>query len=99
MDKSILDKIVNTFKEKSIDFKFDYYILKGVICLKGFFIYNKNASDVKSLIDSSIIKEFKLIKTLSWYLGDRKEILLLKIKKSFEISIPELESYQINNEA
>jgi hypothetical protein len=98
MDKSSLDKIVNIFNEKSVEFKFDYYIFKGIICLRGFFIYNKNESGIKTLLDSSVIKEFRFKKTLSWYLGDRKEILYLQFKNGFETTIPELESYQVNNE-
>jgi hypothetical protein len=98
MDKSTLDKIVNTFKEKSIEFKFDYFIFRGKICLRGIFIYNKDEKNIKSILESSLTKLFKFKKTLSWYLGDRKEILLLMLKDDMETTIPELEGYQVNNE-
>ncbi|RPI13250.1 MAG: hypothetical protein EHM58_18860 [Ignavibacteriae bacterium] len=99
MDKPTLDKIVKTLKEKSIEFNFDYHINKGIIILRGLFINNKNGNDIKSLFDSYINKEFKFKKTLSWYLGDRKETLLLQLKKEMETSIPEIESYQVSNES
>jgi hypothetical protein len=97
MDKSVLDNIVSILIEKSIEFKFDYYFFKGTSILRGILIYNSGESGIKDILGTANSKFFKFKKTLTWYLGDRKEIIVLKLKDETEISIPELEKYQVNN--
>lgn len=97
MDKSVLDNIVSQLTENSIEFKFDYYFFKGVSILRGILIYNSGESGIKDILGAANSKFFKFKKTLTWYLGDRKEILVLKLKDEIETSIPELENYQVNN--
>jgi hypothetical protein len=97
MDKSVLDNIVAKFNEHSIEFNFDYYFFKGISFLRGIMIYNADESKTKNILGAEYSKYFKFKKTLSWYLGDRKDILLLKLKDETEISIADLEKFQVNN--
>jgi hypothetical protein len=60
-------------------------------------IYNADESKTKNILGAEYSKYFKFKKTLSWYLGDRKDILLLKLKDETEISIADLEKFQVNN--
>lgn len=97
MDKHVLDAIISKFKENSIEFNFDYYFSKGISILRGILIYNSDESGTKDVLGSEYSKYFKFKKTLSWYLGDRKKIILLSLKDEIEISIPDIEKFQINN--
>jgi accessory gene regulator protein AgrB len=97
MDKSVLKNIVTKFNEHSIEFNFDYYFSKGISILRGIFVYNADKSKTKDVLGSEYSKYFKFKKTLTWYLGDRKEIILLKLKDEIEISISDFEKFQVNN--
>jgi len=98
MNKEILDKIISILKEKSFEIKFECHIFAGKSHIRGIYVYDtidKNA--VKLLFDKDILKHFKIEKTLTWYLGERKKIILLQFKDEIAIEIPELESYTVNN--
>jgi hypothetical protein len=100
MNKEIFKKIITILQEKSFSIKFECHIFTGKSCIRGIYIYNTNDKNlVKSLFDNNMLKYFKIRKVLSWYLGERKEILLAEFKDEFEIEIPELEAYMVNNYA
>jgi hypothetical protein len=94
-----LQNIVKTLKEKSFDFKIDTHINVGKSNFRGIFILDKNEGEIKNIISSSLMKEFKIKKSFVWYLGEKKKALVLKPKKELVLEIPETESLQVNNYA
>jgi len=98
MTKEIFDNIINTLREKLFEIKFECHIFAGKSHIRGIYVYNaKDKNSVKSLFNRNLLKYFKIENTMTWYLGERKEILLLNFKDEFEIEIPELESYKVIN--
>ena len=98
MDKETFEKIINKLKEKSFDIKFECHIFAAKSHLRGIYIYNTNdKNSIKSLFNNDILKLFKIKKTLTWYLGERKEIILIEFKKEYEVEIQVLENYKVNN--
>ena len=95
-----LSKAINALKNISIDFKIDYYMFMGKCFVRALVLINPDdLSKVKSILDGDILKNFKFKKSKEWYLGDAKEVVYMQIKNKIEISIEELESYQVNNYA
>jgi len=100
MTKELFDKIINTLKNKSFDIKFECNIFAGKIQIRGIYIYNaENKNSIKKLFDKEILKNINIQNTLSWYLGDRKKIVLLQFKKEIDLDISEVEKYNIINSA
>ena len=100
MNKEQLTKTIVALQNISIDFKVDYYFFTAKCIIRGFIINNPDdLSKVKSILDSSILKNFKIKKSKEWYLGDRKEVVYLQLKEKIEISISEYETFQVNNYA
>jgi len=99
MTKEDLQKIVQSLKEKSFEFKLDTHINVGKSNFRGIFVFNKKAGEIKDIIGNGLIKEFKVKKSYVWYLGEKKKALLLKPKKELIMEIPEAESFQVNNYA
>jgi hypothetical protein len=98
MNKEILDKIIKTLKEKAFEIKFECHIFAGKSHIRGIYIYNINdKKSIKSLFDKELLKFFKIEISKTWYLGERKDIILLKFKNEIEIAIPEIENYKISN--
>lgn len=98
MSKEILEKIINILKEKSYDIKFECHIFAGKSHIRGIYIYNENNKNlIKSSFDKETLRYFNIKQTMTWYLGERKEILLLEFKNELEIEIPEMESLHVNN--
>jgi hypothetical protein len=98
MNNGIVDNLVEAFNKNSIDFKFDSYIHGGKCILRGVFVYDhKSVDSLKKVLDGQILKNIKFLKTYNWYLGERKKVLLLKLKKEIELEIPEIEKYPVNN--
>ena len=54
-------------------------------------------SKVKSILDSDILKNFRIKKSKEWYLGDQKEVVYLQLKEKIEISIADYEKFLVNN--
>ena len=92
-----LQNIVKTLKDKSFDFKLDTHINAGKSYFRGIFIFDKNEGDIKNIISSGLLKEFKIKKSYVWYLGDKKKALVLKPKKELIMEIIETESLQVSN--
>jgi len=100
MNKETLDKIVKILKEKSFDIKFECHLFAGKSHIRGIYIYNSNdKSSIKSLFDKLTSKNIKVQTTMSWYLGERKEIVLIKFNDEMVIEIPEMEKYMVSNSA
>jgi len=95
-----LTKAINALKNISIDFKIEYYIFSAKCYVRGLVLNNPDdVSKVKSILDADILKNFKFKKSKEWYLGDAKEVIYMQLKDKIEISISELEEYQVNNYA
>jgi len=91
-------KLIETLKSNSFEIKFECHIFQGKSHVRGVYIYNAKSKDsVKSVIDNEALKEIKFEKTLTWYLGERKKVLLLKFSKEIEIEIPKLEQLKVTN--
>ena len=100
MTKEQLDKTIKALKNLTIDFKMDTYINGGNVFLRGIYINRSDqVSPVKTILDKDILSNFRFRKSYIWYLGEKREVTLMKLKKKMEIPIPELESYQVNNYA
>jgi hypothetical protein len=99
MTKEDFLKIVQSFKEKSIDIKLDTYINMGKCYLRGIIINNKPGNEIKNEIGNGLLKDFKIKKTYLWYLGEKKKAILLKLKDELIMEIPEVERLEINNYA
>ena len=100
MNKEQLTKTIVALQNISIDFKIDYYFFTAKCLIRGIIINNPDdLSKVKSILDSSVMKHFKVKKSKEWYLGDRKEVVYLQLKEKIEISINEYETFQVNNYA
>jgi hypothetical protein len=98
MNIESFEKIIKSLKSNSFEIKFECHIFQGKSHIRGIYIYNaKNKNSVKSILDKEALKQIKFEKTLTWYLGERKEILLLRFTKEAEIEIPELERYNVSN--
>jgi hypothetical protein len=100
MTKEQFAKAVTSLQNLSIDFKIDYYFYTGKCLLRAIVLNNPDdLSRVKSILDSDILKHFRVKKSREWYLGDHKEVIYLQLKKRLEISIAEYETFQVNNYA
>ena len=100
MTKELLTKAVNALKNISIDFQLDTIITSGKGFVRGFILNNPDdVSNVKSILDSDILKNFKFKKSKAWYLGDSKEVILMQLKEKIELEIPEIENFQVSNYA
>lgn len=100
MTKEQLKKAIIALQNISINFKIDYYLFSGKCIIRGFIIHNPDElSKVKSIIDSDIMKNFKVKKSKEWYLGDPKDVIYLQLKDKLEISIEEFEAFHVNNYA
>ncbi len=100
MTKEQLKKAIVALQNISINFKVDYFLFTGKCFVRGFIIHNPDdLSKVKSIIDSDIMKKFKVKKSKEWYLGDPKDVIYLQLKEKLEISIEEYEAFQVNNYA
>ncbi|MCC6866581.1 MAG: hypothetical protein IT280_10525 [Ignavibacteria bacterium] len=78
----------------------DYYFFIGKCFVRGFIINNPDdLSKVKSILDSDILKTFKIKKSKEWYIGTPKDVIYLQLKKIIEISIEEFEAFDVNNYA
>ena len=98
MNIETFKKIVETLKSNSFEIKFECHIFQGKSHVRGIYIYNAKSRDsAKSVLDKEALKEIKFEKTLTWYLGERKEVMLLKFSKEIEIEIPELEQLKVTN--
>jgi hypothetical protein len=98
MKKEQLTKAIIALQNISIDFKIDYFFYMAE-CFVRALILNKpdDLSKVKSILDSDILKNFRIKKSKEWYLGDQKEVVYMQLKKKIEISIAEYEGFQVNN--
>lgn len=98
MTKELFDKIINTLKNNSFEIKFECNIFSGKTQIRGIYIYNtSNKNSIKKLFDKEILKNVNIQNTLTWYLGERKKIILLKFNEEIELDIPEVEKYNIIN--
>src|SRR5690349_2840711 len=93
-----LSKAITALQNISIDFKIDYYFFQAKCFIRAIVLHNPDdVSKVKSILDSAILKNFKFTKSKEWYLGDPKEVVYMKLKDEIEITIEQLEKYQVNN--
>lgn len=100
MTKEQLSKAVKALQNISIDFKIDYFFFTGKCIVRAVVLNNPDdLSKVKSIVDSDIMKNFKVKKSKEWYLGDRKDVIYLQLKDKIEISIEEYEDFHVNNYA
>lgn len=100
MTKEQFSKAINALKNITIDFKLDYFMNQNDCTVRGIFINNpSDITKVKSILDGEIIKSFKITNSKSWYLGDEKDVVLMKLKNKIKISIEELENFHVNNYA
>jgi len=100
MTKELLTKAVNALKKISVDFQLDTIITAGKGFVRGFILNNPDdVSNVKSILDSEILKNFKFRKSKAWYLGDSKEVVLMQLKEKIMLEIPEIEDFQVSNYA
>ncbi|MCI0449080.1 MAG: hypothetical protein L0Y79_04740 [Chlorobi bacterium] len=100
MTKEQLTKTINALRNISVEFKIDYVFFEGKCLIRGFVIHNSNYIEkVKNILDNNILKKFKFKKSKEWYLGDEKEAVYMQLKCEIEMTITELEQYQINNYA
>lgn len=66
MTKEQLKKAIVALQNISINFKVDYFLFTGKCFVRGFIIHNPDdLSKVKSIIDSDIMKKFKIKKAKS----------------------------------
>lgn len=99
MTKEEFLKIVQSFKEKSVNFKLDTHINFGKCYLRGIIVNDKPKSEIKNAIENGVLKDFKIEKTYLWYLGEKKKAILLKLKNELIMEIPEMEKLNINHYA
>ena len=100
MTKELLTKAVNALKNISVDFQLETIITAGKGFVRGFILNNPDdVSNVKSILDSEILKNFKFKKSKAWYLGDSKVVVLMQLKDKMELEISEIEEFQISNYA
>ena len=100
MTKEQLNKAIVALQNISINFKIDYVFFTGKCIVRGFIIHNpEDLSKVKSILDSDILKNFKIKKSKEWYLGDQVDVTYMQLKEKIEISIAEYEAFQVNNYA
>jgi hypothetical protein len=66
--------------------------------MRSIFIYSElSKSELKQLLGSEILKYVRIMKTYSWYLGEKKRTFMLKFKKEIEMEIPEFEKYPVSS--
>jgi hypothetical protein len=100
MTKEQLTKTINALRNISVEFKIDYVFFEGKCFVRGIMIHNSDdIGKVKNIIDNDILKRFKFKKSKQWYLGDEMKATYMQLKDKIEITIPELEEYQVNNYA
>jgi hypothetical protein len=98
MDENKLKEIIKRLNDKSYQFSLDGHISSGNYNLRGIFIYNETESkNLKNLIDGLGLKGLKVKENLVWYLGDRKKVLCIRLKKEAEFPIQKWELMQTNN--
>ena len=98
MTQEQLSKAVTALQNISISFKIDYFFFQARCLVRAIVLDNPDElSKVKSILDSDILKNFKFKKSKEWYLGDEKEVIYMQLKDNIEISIEQLEKYQVNN--
>jgi hypothetical protein len=98
MTKELIDKIVTVFEEKKIHFKLDTHINHDKSYLRGIIVYNPiDKGRIYEAIGKDNLKEFKIMKTYLWYLGEKKKAILLKLKEELILEIPDVESYEISS--
>ena len=95
-----LSKAITALQNISVNFKIDYFFFSAKCLVRGLVLHNPDeVSKVKSILDAEILKNFKFKKSKEWYLGDEKEVVYMQLKDKIEISIEQLELYQVNNYA
>jgi hypothetical protein len=99
MTKEQFTKAINALRNISVNFKIDYVIFAGKCYMRGIIISDEDVEKTKNILDKNILKNFKFKKSKQWYLGDEKEAIYMQLKDKIEISIPELEEYQVSNYA
>src|SRR5438105_9671543 len=100
MNKEKLLKALNILKEKGFQYSLEAYILDGKYFIREVLINNsEDKNKVSKLFDREFSKEFSVKDSLTWYLGDRRKIVLLMLKKEIETSIPEFEALQTDSYA
>ncbi len=100
MTKEQLKKAIVALQNININFKVDYVFFMGKCVVRGIVIHNpEELSKVKSILDSDILKNFRIKKSKEWYLGDSVEVIYLQLRKKIDISIEEYEDFQVNNYA
>jgi hypothetical protein len=93
-----LTKAITALQNISVDFKIDYFFFGGKCFVRGFIIVNPDeVIKVKSILDADILKNFKFKKSKEWYLGESKEVIYMQLKDKIELSIEQLENYQVSN--
>jgi hypothetical protein len=100
MEKGLFTKAINALKNISIDFRLDTIVFAGEGIVRGIILSNPDdVPKVKSILDSEILKGFKFKKSRSWYLGDKKDTILMQLKNKMNLTIPEIELLQVSNYA
>lgn len=98
MTQEQLSKAIMAMQNISIDFKIDYFFFSGKCFVRAIVLHNPDdVSKVKSILDKDALKSFKFKKSKEWYLGDAVEVVYMQLKDNIEISIEQLEKYQVNN--
>src|SRR5437867_2526598 len=100
MDKGFLKKVVEILKQNSYRYSLEGFINDGRYYVREIFIYNcEDADRIKKLFEHDTLKQLKVGKSYSWYLGDRRKAILIKLKAKVELSIAQFESMQTSNYA
>lgn len=98
MKKEQLTKAITALQNISIDFSIDYFFFMAECFVRAVILNNPDdLSKVKSILDSDILKNFRIKKSKEWYLGDQKEVVYLQLKEKIEISIADYEKFLVNN--
>lgn len=93
-----LSKAITALQNISIDFKIDYFFFQAKCFVRAIVLNNPDeVSKVKSILDAGILKNFKFKKSKEWYLGEAKEVIYMQLKDKIEISIEQMEKFQVNN--
>src|ERR1051326_7326205 len=100
MSKEKLLKVLNVLKEKGYQYSLEAYIFDGKYFIREVFINNcEDKSKIANLLNKEFSKDFNVKDGLTWYLGDRRKIVLLKLKKEIESTIAEFEALQTDSYA
>ena len=97
MTKENLDKIIQQLESRDVKFKLDTHINIGKSFVRGIFIYNENAGNIKDALGSESLKDTKFKKSYVWYLGEKKKAVLLKFKPELILEITEVEKYNLSS--